>query len=347
MTEKTARPLPPTEDNRLRDFCLLVLTGIALTMALIYTRPVLVPLSFAVFVYVVTTPFLRWLNRRLKMPRAAAIALTFLVVFVTLALLVLLVATSLDAFFQGAHVYKDRILSFLDSIVVFAESYGIEINDQLLRREVSSLPFFSFARTLTGGVFSFFGNFTLVIVFIMFLLLGERRQAKKPYLFEEVQNKVSRYVATKLLTSLSTGVLVGAILVSYGVELAFMFAVLTMLLNFIPSIGSVIATILPIPVLLLQFGLTWPFWIVLGLTSLVQFSIGNGVEPKMLGESLELHPIAVLFFLIFWGLVWGIPGMFLAVPITAVLRIVFQKFEATRPVSDILAGRWPAGLMER
>lgn len=138
-----------------------------------------------------------------------------------------------------------------------------------------------------------------------------------------------------------TGILVGILFLIFGVDLTFMFVVLTILLNFIPSIGSVIATLLPLPVIMLQFGFTAPFYVILIGSGFIQFTIGNVVEPKFMGDSMDLHPVVVLMFLIFWGLVWGIPGMFLAVPITAVLKIVLSRIETTRPFAELLGGRLP------
>ena len=158
----------------------------------------------------------------------------------------------------------------------------------------------------------------------------------------EILSKVSAYVSGKFFLSLATGFLVWLVLVLFDVELAFIFALLTVLLNFIPTIGSMLAIALPVPILLLQFQLSWSFFVVLAITGLIQFVIGNVIEPKMMGDSMDLHPITVLICLMFWGLIWGVAGMFLAVPITAILKIAFSRIEATRPFSEILAGRLPS-----
>jgi len=176
---------------------------------------------------------------------------------------------------------------------------------------------------------------------VLFLIAGEPQQRIKNKLYNAIQVKISQYVATKTMSSLATGLLVGIVLKAFNVELAFMFAVLTVLLNFIPSLGSIVATLIPLPVLLLQFGFTGPLFVVLGLSSLIQFSVGNIIEPKIMGESMDLHPVAVLVFLIFWGLVWGVAGMFLAVPITAVLKIALSRIKTTAPIAELLAGRLP------
>ena len=120
--------------------------------------------------------------------------------------------------------------------------------------------------------------------------------------------------------------------------MAFMFATLTFLLNFIPTIGSIIAVLIPLPIMLLQFGFGSGFFGCLLLLGLIQISIGNVLEPKLMGDSTGLHPVTVLLSLTFWGLLWGVTGMFLSVPIMASLRLIFSKFELTSPIADAFAG---------
>ena len=135
----------------------------------------------------------------------------------------------------------------------------------------------------------------------------------------------------------------GLILWAIGLEPALVFGVLAFLLNFIPSVGSIVATLLPLPLALLQFESSLAITACVVLPGIVQFSIGNVVEPRVMGEGLDLHPVTVLLALIFWGLVWGMTGMLLATPITAVLRIILDRISATRPVAELLAGRLPGG----
>ena len=118
------------------------------------------------------------------------------------------------------------------------------------------------------------------------------------------------------------------------------FALLAFLFNFIPNIGPVIAALLPIPLILVDPELSiWGMIAVISLASAVQIISGNVVEPKMLGDSVDIHPIVVLLALMFWGMIWGIVGMFLATPITAAMKILFSKFESTRPLAALLEGR--------
>jgi AI-2 transport protein TqsA len=171
--------------------------------------------------------------------------------------------------------------------------------------------------------------------------MGSGRSSVSNSVLKEMQNKISAYLFVHILLSLLTGVAVGIVYFSAGLELAMMFAVLTMILNFIPNIGSIIAVLLPLPIALIQYGFGPQFWVVLIIPSCLQFSIGSILEPKLLGSGLDLHPVAVIGSLIFWALVWGIPGAFLAVPITSAIRVILSQFEPTRPFAEILAGRLP------
>ena len=198
-------------------------------------------------------------------------------------------------------------------------------------------------RGTAGTVVGLLTTGGLVAIFVVYLLAGRRPAELRTGFYAEIDAKVQRYIVTKVAVSATTGTLVGLILWLFGLELALVFGVAAFLLNFIPSVGSIVATLLPLPIALIQYESIWPIIGVLALPGAVQITIGNGVEPILLGESLDLHPVVVLLALIFWGMLWGVVGMLLAAPITAILRIVLARIETTRPVAEILAGRLPAG----
>lgn len=326
---------------KINNVCLVILTAIAVTGALYFTQSVLLPFVISIFIYSVASPSIRILQDRLRFPRILAILAAVFVYSLATAILIFFVTNSLDSFIRSAGAYRDRIVDFIQWGTQLAESYGFEVEDRPLREEIRNLPIFSWMTSLTGNAVSFMGNSTLIFIFVIFLITGEGQKKSANEFFIEIQSKVSQYIVTKGLVSCFTGVLVGILLLICGLELTFMFVVLTVLLNFIPSIGSIIATLLPLPVVLLQFGFTWPFYVILIGSSLIQFTIGNIVEPKFLGDSMDLHPVTVLMSLMFWALVWGLPGMFLGVPITAVFKIILSRIETTRGFSELLAGRFP------
>jgi AI-2 transport protein TqsA len=181
------------------------------------------------------------------------------------------------------------------------------------------------------------------MIFMIFLLIGrDPGAAPSGGVWSEAEARVKRYITTKLLTSAATGILVGAVLGFLDIDLAMVFGLFAFLLNFIPSIGSIIATLLPLPVILVSPEIsTTTAVLAIALPATIQMTIGNGIEPYFMGTSLDLHPVVILLALILWGALWGIVGMLLATPITAVMKILFERMELTAPVAELLAGRMP------
>ena len=198
---------------------------------------------------------------------------------------------------------------------------------------------FNIVTNAFGTILGLISGMFFVIIFVIFLLLGRNPYADHSPVYSEVVHKIRRYLGIKVAFSAITGLLVWAILTSVGLELAGAFGILAFLLNFIPSIGSIIATLLPVPIAVVQFQSSpWLIVLVIVVPGAIQNILGNFVEPKLQGEGLNLHPVAVILALSFWGLIWGIVGMFLAAPITAALRIVLMQYDTLRPIGRLLAG---------
>ncbi|WP_298858870.1 AI-2E family transporter [uncultured Gimesia sp.] len=224
------------------------------------------------------------------------------------------------------------------------QKIGIDLNVlkkttiDYMKTSVESIAVSTMQTALSFTTTSFF-----VAIFVIFLLAGrDPRTVVKNVIYWEIEQKIRSYISTKLILSLVTSTLVGITLSLFGLELALVFAILTFLLNFIPSIGSVIATLLPIPVAFAQFSDSpWTIVGVIFIPGAIQMVIGNGIEPKLMGEGLQLHPVTVLLALSFWTLLWGPIGAILAVPITAGIRIVLMRFESGRTAGNLLAGILP------
>ena len=185
-----------------------------------------------------------------------------------------------------------------------------------------------------------FSSGTVVLIFVFFLLLGEAKTGTSSPLWQEIESQIRQYIVAKTMISIVTGLVFGLILWLFGIPLALVFGLLAFLLNFIPNIGPIVASLLPIPLIVLQPDLSLlEIILAISLSSAVQFVSGNVVEPKLMGNSFDLDPIAILLALMFWGMIWGIVGMFLATPILAALKILLDKFDRTRPVAHVLAGR--------
>lgn len=320
--------------------CLLILTAIAITMTLMHLSAVMVPFVLSLFLYFMVAPAVVWLETAVRAPRWLSVLFTSTFAILSMVFIVFIVATSIRGFLQDLEFYQHRLLETVAWANEVLLGYGLELNLSTLQKEVKAAEVFSLLSRFTGQAMGILGNFFLILVFLLFLLFGQVKQPPVPAVFREVGLKISQYIWTKFLLSLTTGGLVGIILAILEIDLAFMFGLLAFLLNFIPSIGSIVATLLPLPVVILQYGFGLKFALVLAIPGTLQFIIGNVLEPKLMGESLDLHPVTVMFFLIFWGIVWGLPGMFLAVPITAILRFVLAKFDGTQPLAEIMSGRF-------
>jgi predicted PurR-regulated permease PerM len=152
-----------------------------------------------------------------------------------------------------------------------------------------------------------------------------QREIKLRRTFKDITEQIQRYVVTKFLISLTMGLLFGIILWLFGVEFFIIWALFAVLLNFIPNIGSVIAVIFPSIMALIQYQSFGYAIIIAGILIVFQNIVGNLIEPKIFGNRLGLNPLVILISLLLWGYIWGIVGMFLSVPLTAVIKIVISN----------------------
>ena len=193
-----------------------------------------------------------------------------------------------------------------------------------------------------GTVSAIISHGFLIAFFVVFLLVGRHEHYRRNDIYSDIEATIRGYITTMTAISAMTSVLVGLVLWALGLHMAWLFAFLVFLLCYIPNIGSIIATLLPMPVAVTQFhDNPWMILAAIAIPGAIHMTIGNLVAPKMMGRGLELHPVTVLLALAFWGLLWGIVGMVLAMPIVASLRIVLSRFSTTRPLANLLAGELP------
>lgn len=330
--------------QKMSAICLTIIAAGIITAGLVYTRALMIPLVIAIFFYTILAQMTALLHRKLSFPAWLAVTVSILFFALCFAGIIYFTVNSVGGFLKGAEVYRENLLATAADLVHKLADKGIVLDQNSIITYLRELPLFDWFKNFGKQFFSLVSNVTLIILFIIFLLLGEKKALPSTSgnpLVQEMLSNVSKYLSVKLVTSLITAVIVWIILVAFQVKLAFLFALLTFLLNFIPSIGSIVAVLLPAPVLFLQYGLGVNFFVVIGLMTATQFTIGNLIEPRFLGDGMDLHPVVVIASLIFWGLVWGVPGAFLSVPITASIKIVLSKIKHTRPVAELLAGRLP------
>ncbi len=327
----------------LRTNCLLVLTVLAGGAALYLLKPVLVPFVLAVFLTYCLSPVIDFGQRRLGLGHGPAIAGAVLLGVVILVAAVFVLVTSVGKIADNIDHYQKRFNELMDNL-----SESLPLEELGIRADAKTgwsltLPAATGRRVVTavvGEVASVASEGALVLIFLIFLLMGRKGARGHPVaLLVEVEDRVKQYLLKILFLCALTGLLVGLTLAVLGVEFAALFGLLTFLFNFIPTVGSIIASLVTLPVILLSPDLSVPVQVLaIAVPAAVQFIVGNFIQPRMTGVALDLHPVTVLMALLFFGMIWGITGAFLAAPIAAVIRIVLEKIPATRPLAALMAG---------
>lgn len=332
-------------DLRIQTVSLLVIATVLVAVALYWLKSVMIPFVLALFLALALAPVVDVQMRWFRFPKWLAVFMSFLLSMGLLMLSVSVVTGAVTQLAANAGAYQERLTQLLDWVAQRAPLEHLGLSRAEVLRPLSKLPMGTVSGILLGttnAILDLTSQAMLVTIFLVFLLIGfsGRGDARPTGIWAEMEIRVKSFILTKAVISAVTGILVGLTLQMLGVELALAFGFFAFLLNFIPTLGSAISTVLPLPVVLMNPEIS-PTVAVLAILipGSIHFLIGNVVEPLVMGDSLELHPVAVLLSLMVWGALWGVVGMLLATPITAVLKILSDQAEATRPLARLLAGR--------
>jgi len=262
-----------------------------------------------------------------------------------------LVMENKDRALALAPQYQQSLLAAIQRVAVY---FGFETEPTwaTLRQDImGQIDLQRLVASLLASVGSLAVTLVVVLLYATFLLLERRNfEAKLANLSDDparvarirqvimaINRRIGSYLALKTLLSLLLGVASYVVMRLAGLDFAALWAVLAGFLNFVPYVGSVLGVVLPVLMTIVQFGdLGLVLTMLLSLSAL-QFAIGNFLDPYVMGSSLNLSPFAILISLAVWSELWGVPGAFLAVPITAILTIVFSEFPGTRPIAVLLS----------
>lgn len=306
---------------------------------------VLKPLCVAVFLAYLVIPAHLWLVRRGINRPLAAVALISIVIGVFVGLGLLLYANT-ETLLMKWPIYVQKWKSLTDDILdTLPKSFRENLNLHLTDSQTISLEL----RSFLGSFLSFFTALAVVIVYLIFLLaerssvphrlqkaFGDTRATEISHVMATISHAITQYIALKAFISFLGGVGTTLILTIFGVDFALTWGTLAFVLNFIPYLGSILATILPVLLALVQLDSLWVPLVIFVLLIGMQQMLGTFIEPRMQGTTLGVSPLLIILSLAFWGVVWGVIGMLLAVPLLMVVKIVFENIPATRPVSDLM-----------
>lgn len=316
---------------------LFVLSALAVTAALYFMRPVLIPFGFSLFLYFSVSPLVRFLSRR-GLHQNLAIAAGTIVLVIIFSVIGYIFVLAVKSIIANYSAYSHEVHQIVDALCVEANRSGIPINAWELHHAINRFPLTSFLSQYSGFAIEFLGHLVLIFIFTLFFILGSRKEVKIPLVDDEVKNLITRYFVVKFFVSVLVGVIVGVSLSILNIQFAVTFGILTFLLNFIPNLGSVVAVLLPLPIAFVQFGLGVPLLLAFAIPTAAHFVIGNILDPMLMGENLGLHPITILFGLAFWGIIWGLPGMFLSAPITAIIKVLLARYDLTKSFAKLMEG---------
>ena len=386
--------------QKTQTICLVVLTTIAIGFSLAFLKTVLLPFIIAIFIVIGCRPILEFVQRRLKLHRTLAFAVTFLTGMILFFGFAFLVWISINDLSRNADAYEKRLdyiaawviervpdsqktvglgaspaNANFDSRQSDSAETGIDVPDQNLPTDgdlsverqvelsVAEEPskavdeFFSYLSafaqrqllTIAGSLSTLLSYGVLILIFVFFLLLGNSSQLNQPMaqpdssqgILKAVEVQVRKYLVLKTIISLLTGFAFGGVLWLFGVPLAIVFGFLAFLLNYIPNIGPLISTLLPLPFLILNSSMNPTAAVVCFLLiAAIQFVSGNVIETKIMGQSFDVSPVFLLLALMFFGLIWGLVGMFLATPLVSIVKIVLEQSQMGKPVAELMAGTW-------
>ncbi|MDM8559527.1 AI-2E family transporter [Candidatus Parabeggiatoa sp. HSG14] len=227
---------------------------------------------------------------------------------------------------------------------------GIEETPNLMHI-IKDLDFNQIIVYFVDGLASIASSAGIILLYVVFLLIeqntfrqklslvtgGGKREEAALGVVHRINADIQTYIWIKTLVSLLTAGISLLIMKVIGIDFAEFWAIIIFFANYIPNIGSILGTLFPSLIALVQFDTLFPFIMVAGSLGFVQFAIGNILEPKLMGRSLNLSTLVIFFSLVFWGTIWGILGMILCVPIMVIVVIILAHFPHSRPIAILLS----------
>ncbi len=299
---------------------------------------VVVILFLAIFISSIFSTLLKVLQKK-HIPRLFSYFIILLIVVSIGVMLAYVINISLNDFLTNLPTYEEKFKNTVLDLLHYAQDLGIQIDKAKIMGVLNFNSFFGFTTNIIGSIGTFLSKFLLVVIGVAFILAESksfqtklrvifRNNAKKLEHFNLFSFNIQKYFVVKSFTSFLTGFIITIVLSLLGVDYPILWGVIAMLFNFIPVVGSIIASIPAILLTFMNLDLNTTIWVIV-LYVIINVSISNILEPKLMGKELGLSPLVIFFSLIFWGYILGLVGMFLAVPITMTLKIAFDSNTST------------------
>lgn len=339
------------EKFRLQTWLMGIIAFAVILFLLVQAKFILISLAIAIILFSLTSDAINSIQKlkigRLRVTNWVASVAAVVLIASSLLTLVGLVISQINTVLTTTLAYTEDAQRAIARIFAWM---GEDVEASVLAT-VRSIEISSYLRSAAGQAGSLLSQVVLIILFVGFLfaervwfstklenLLNDRPQAQRVgAIIGSIIRRVNRYLLVKTLISAVTGALIFALLSVFNLQFAAAMALLTFVLNFIPSVGSIIATLIVTLVAYIQVAEPSTAILIFVIAGMVQFLLGNVIDPMLMGKTLRLSSFGIIISLAFWGAVWGVPGMFLAVPFMVAVMIVCSHIPAARPVAVLLS----------
>ena len=332
---------------------LLVLASLVIIAAgLKAAEQIVVPFLLALFIAIIAATPVFWLEKH-KVPAGIAIVVVMASIVFALLGLGALVGQSAGEFTAKVPFYQERLAALLAEVIARLQGWGLEISDDLLVSYFDPGTALTMAGNTLRGLGGVLSNGFLILLTVIFMLaeassfpLKLRDVLSNPDrdfdYFSRFASNMNRYIGIKTTISIVTGVIVSVFLTVLGVDFPVLWGMLAFLLNYVPTIGSLIAAVPAILLALIQLGPGTALMAAL-LYFLTNIGMGNGIEPRFMGRGLGLSTLVVFLSLVFWGWMLGPVGMLLSVPLTMTAKIALEANPSSEWLAHLLGpadGKW-------
>ncbi len=317
-----------------------------------YAQDLVVPFLLALFITIIATAPMGWMKRR-GWPPALAVGTIFLGIILIELLMAALLGGTFHAFTQKLPEYQERLRALADAALGWLSGMGVDVSHGVIRKAIDPGSVMIFANHMVSSIGQGLSHTFLLMFTVLFMLTetwelpdklvaigGERTRINAQRLLAIIDS-TKRYTSIKALMSLVTGMLIWAGTSVAGLDFSVLWGFLAFLLNFIPTIGSIIAAVPAVLLALVQLGPGLAA-VVAGLYLVVNMVIGNFIEPRYLGRQVGLSTLVVFLSMVFWGWLLGPVGMLLSVPLTMVVKFAAGANERSRWLAVMLAPGSPA-----
>lgn len=328
-----------TEQSQVVKLLVIVASFVIIVAGMKAAESIIVPFLLALFIAIIASPPYFWLQEK-GLPKALAMLIVIFAFLFIISIIGLLIGTSINDFTSKLPFYETKLRSEIQGVIAWLTESGFLEKEINLQEMFNPSSVFKIVANTFNEVSGLFANGFLILLMIIFMLLEVSSipvKLKKMFNDPEISIKrvnsisenINKYIAIKTAISIVTGLLVTIFLLIIGVDYPILWGVLAFALNFIPTIGSIIALIPAALLTIVQFGFGDALIVIIGYL-VINTIMGNILEPRLMGKGLGLSTLVVFISLIFWGWVLGPIGMLLSVPLTITIKIILDSSEETR-----------------